>query len=110
MVEIPDLQVKKARRYSRVSGHDPRNLRPVDHPVESKSTIGREKLAPVSPDRTAVLTYLADDPSFSNVTQKTKSVGPRVTTNAEQVIALDPDLIVSGVTRAECLKSLTQAQ
>jgi hypothetical protein len=29
MVEISDLQVKKARRYSRVSGHEPRNLRPV---------------------------------------------------------------------------------
>jgi ABC-type Fe3+-citrate transport system substrate-binding protein len=44
------------------------------------------------------------------VTQEAKSVGPRVTANAEQVIALDPDLIVSGVTREECLKSLTQAQ
>lgn len=69
-----------------------------------------EKSKRWSPDRTAALTYLADDPSFSNVTQEAKSVGPRVTANAERVIALDADLIVSGVTRAECLKSLTQAQ
>jgi hypothetical protein len=64
----------------------------------------------VSADRIAAFTHLADDPSFSNVTQEAKSVGPRVTANAEQVIALDPDVTVSGVTRAECLKSLTQAQ
>jgi hypothetical protein len=63
-----------------------------------------------SPDRTAALTYLADDPSFSNVTQEAKSVGPRVTANAERVIAFDSNLIVSRVTRAECLKSLPQAQ
>jgi ABC-type Fe3+-citrate transport system substrate-binding protein len=46
----------------------------------------------------------------ANRLSRAKSVGPRVTANAEQVIALDPDLILSGVTRAECLKSLTQAQ
>lgn len=53
-------------------------------------------LALVSPDRIAALTYLAADPSLSNMTQEAKSVGPRVTANTEQVVALEPRLIVVG--------------
>lgn len=63
-------------------------------------------LALVSPDRIAALTYLADDPRYSNVTQEAKSVGPRVTANAEQVIGLDPDLIVVGHHTSESVRGL----
>ena len=51
-------------------------------------------LALVSPERIAALTYLADDLRFSNVVAEGRAVRHRVRANAEQVIALRPDLIL----------------
>ncbi len=51
-------------------------------------------LALVSSERIAALTYLVDDPSFSNVVIEAKTVRQRVRDNAEGVIALKPDLVL----------------
>lgn len=51
-------------------------------------------LALTPPERIAALTYLADDPGFSNVVAESQHVPHKVRANAEQVIALRPDLVI----------------
>ncbi len=48
----------------------------------------------VTPDRIAALTYLADEPSISNITVEAKQVQTKIRANGEAVIALKPDLVL----------------
>ena len=52
-------------------------------------------LALIPPQRILGLTYLADDPHYSNVVEAARQVGYKLRSNAEQVIALQPDLIIA---------------
>ncbi len=45
-------------------------------------------------ERIAALTYLSDDPGISNVTEQAKLVKTKVRANPEQIIALQPDLVL----------------
>ncbi|MDF2634303.1 MAG: ABC-type transporter, periplasmic subunit [Pelosinus sp.] len=47
----------------------------------------------VSKERILALTYLADDPSISNVAEQAKLIPKKVKGNAESIIALQPDLL-----------------
>ena len=47
----------------------------------------------VSKERIMALTYLADDPSISNVAEQAKLIPKKVRGNAESIIALQPDLL-----------------
>jgi iron complex transport system substrate-binding protein len=51
-------------------------------------------LALVEPERIVALSVFADDASVSNATEKAKLIANRVTGDAEQVVALDPDLVL----------------
>jgi iron complex transport system substrate-binding protein len=51
-------------------------------------------LALTSHVRIVALTYLADDPTYSNVTAEACAIPHKVKANAEQVLALQPDLII----------------
>ncbi len=59
-------------------------------------SIGTDELVAdlVPPERIAALTYHVDDPGVSNVVDKAKGVAARVRANPEQVIALQPDLLI----------------
>lgn len=48
----------------------------------------------VAPERIAALTYLADDPEISNITAQAQSIATKVRANPEQLIALQPDLLL----------------
>lgn len=52
-------------------------------------------LALIPPERILGLTYLADDPEYSNIVEAARQVHSKVHSNAEQVIALQPDLIIA---------------
>lgn len=52
-------------------------------------------LALIPPERILGLTYLADDPQYSNIVEAARQVHYKVHSNAEQVIALQPDLIIA---------------
>ncbi len=51
-------------------------------------------LALLPPERIVALTHLADNATYSNVVAEAQAVSHRVQANAEQVIALQPDLVV----------------
>lgn len=54
-----------------------------------------EMLAGMVPlERIMALTYLADDPGISNVTEQAGRIAAKVRANPEQLIALQPDLLV----------------
>ncbi|MGH7963824.1 MAG: ABC transporter substrate-binding protein, partial [Candidatus Binatia bacterium] len=63
-------------------------------------------LALVPPERIAALTFLADDPRYSNVVAQARSIPHKVQANAEQVIALQPDLIIMAVYVSASAKTL----
>lgn len=63
-------------------------------------------LALVPPERIAALTYLADSPRFSNVIVEARSIRSKIWPNAEQVIALQPDLIILAAYVSETAKML----
>lgn len=48
----------------------------------------------VEPKRIAALTYLADVPAISNITEQAKQVPKKIKANVESVIALQPDLLI----------------
>lgn len=48
----------------------------------------------VAAERIAAITYLADDPGISNITEQAGQITGRVRANAEQIIALQPDLLI----------------
>lgn len=63
-------------------------------------------LALVAPERIAALTYLADNPRFSNVVVQARSIRSKIWPNAEQVIALQPDLIIMAAYVSATAKTL----
>ncbi len=67
-------------------------------------------LSLVAPERIAALTYLADDEGISNVTQAAKQVQGRIKTDAESIIAVKPDLVITSNWQSpEIIKSLKEA-
>ncbi|HWR07410.1 ABC transporter substrate-binding protein [Sporomusa sp.] len=60
-------------------------------------TIGTDEflMALVPAERIAALTYLADDNSISNISAEAKSVSGKIHANAENVVAMSPDLAIT---------------
>ncbi len=67
---------------------------PPQRVVSLSLTADEILLALLPPKRIAALTHLADNATYSNVVAKARAVPHRVQANAEQVIALQPDLVV----------------
>lgn len=67
---------------------------PPQRVVSLSLTADEILLALLPPERIVALTHLADNPSYSNVVTGAQHVQGRVQANAEQVIALQPDLVV----------------
>lgn len=65
-------------------------------------------LALTPPERIAALTYLADDPRVSNVVAEARGIPHKVKANAEQVLALQPDLIIVSAHTNAAVKGLLQ--
>lgn len=63
-------------------------------------------LALTPPERITALTYLADNPTYSNVRGEARAVPHRVKANAEQVLALQPDLIIVSAHTNAAVKEL----
>src|SRR5215475_12086373 len=63
-------------------------------------------LALTLPERIAALTYLADDPRFSNVVAESQGIPHKVRTSAEQVLVLQPDLIIVSAHTDATVKAL----
>lgn len=63
-------------------------------------------LALAPPTRIVALTYLADDVRYSNVVAEAQSVPYRVRANAEQVLALRPDLVLVAAYTSAAVKAL----
>lgn len=60
-------------------------------------TLGTDELVMdlVSPDRIAALSYLADDPGISHISERSRKVPKKVRDyNAEALLALKPDLVI----------------
>lgn len=61
-------------------------------------------------ERIAALTYLVDDPGISNVTQEAKGIGRRVKAHPEEIIALQPDvLIIADWQPVELIQTIREA-
>ncbi|MBI3245838.1 MAG: ABC transporter substrate-binding protein [Deltaproteobacteria bacterium] len=65
-------------------------------------------LALTPPERIAALTYLADNPTYSNVRAEARAIPHKVKANAEQVLALQPDLIIVSAHTSADVKGLLQ--
>jgi iron complex transport system substrate-binding protein len=64
----------------------------------------------VSPERLIALSYLVDNPTYSNIVTEATAVSHRVTSDAEHLIGLNPDLVlVAFYSRAEFVKLLEEA-
>jgi len=64
----------------------------------------------VSPDRLAGVTYLVDDPTISNIIGVVPPSVPRIATEIETLLALQPDLVlVANYTRTETVRLLIAA-
>lgn len=85
-----------------------------DRPVKIVSLplgISEMLLSIVDKSSIAALTNYVDDPAVSNVTELAKGVGQRLDSNAEKVIALQPDLVlVDSWAQAEFIKQLRDAK
>ncbi|QDR79111.1 ABC transporter substrate-binding protein [Sporomusa termitida] len=60
-------------------------------------TIGTDEMLTglVPAERIAALTYLADDSSISNISETAKQVPGKIRANAESVVAMSPDLVIT---------------
>ncbi len=64
----------------------------------------------VDKSRIAAMTYYADDAKVSNIAAEAKGVGKRTETNAEKIIAMQPDLVlVDNMADANVIKQLRDA-
>ncbi|ACL77494.1 ABC transporter substrate-binding protein [Ruminiclostridium cellulolyticum] len=64
----------------------------------------------VDKSRIAAMTYYADDAKVSNIAGEAKGVGKRTESNAEKIIALQPDLVLmDNMTDANVVKQLKDA-
>jgi iron complex transport system substrate-binding protein len=67
-------------------------------------------IALVEPSRLLGVTYLADDPGVSNMTQEAAAVPHKVRADPEQIISLQPDLVfVASYLRGEFIRLLQAA-
>jgi len=66
-------------------------------------------LALTPPERITALTYLADDPTYSNVRAEAHAIPHKVKANAEQVLALQPDLIIVSAHTNAAVKGLLRS-
>jgi iron complex transport system substrate-binding protein len=59
-------------------------------------TLGTDEilLGLVPVERITALTYLADDPGISNIAEQAKQIPKKVKANPEEIIALQPDLLI----------------
>lgn len=76
-------------------------------------TLGTDELllSLCAPERIAALSTLADDATYSNVTEAARQVAGRTATSAEQTLRFQPDLVfVASYTRAELLTLLAAAR
>lgn len=63
----------------------------------------------VTPERIAALNYLADDSGISNISEQAKTVSRKIRSNAESIIALQPDLVlISDWQSAELIQTLRE--
>jgi iron complex transport system substrate-binding protein len=75
--------------------------------IVSLNLAADEVLLALTPrERIAALTYLADDPLYSNVTAEARAIPHKVKANAEQVLALQPDLIIVSAHTNAAVKAL----
>ena len=75
-------------------------------------TLGTDEIlfSLVDPKRIAAVTYLATDPGVSHVAAAAKQVPNKIRANLEQVVALQPDLVlVATYTSTDVVKQLTEA-
>ncbi len=64
----------------------------------------------VDKNRIAAMTYYADDAKVSNIADEAKGVGKRIESNAEKIIALQPDLVfLDKMADANVIKQLRDA-
>lgn len=64
----------------------------------------------IDKSRIAALTYYVDDANVSNIAAEAKGVGKRTETNAEKIIALQPDLVLmDSMSDANVIKQLRDA-
>ncbi|HEY3425044.1 MAG TPA: ABC transporter substrate-binding protein [Negativicutes bacterium] len=64
----------------------------------------------ISVERIAALTYLADDGGISNVAEQAKQVSVKIRANAETIISLQPDLVVTAdLHPAELIQTIRDA-
>lgn len=76
-------------------------------------TLGTDEIlfSLVDPTRIAAITYLATDPGISHVAEAAKRVPNKIRANLEQVVALQPDLVlVATYTSMDVVKQLTEAR
>ena len=65
----------------------------------------------VDKSRIAAMTYYTDDAKVSNIADEAKGVGTRTETNAEKIIALQPDLVLmDNLADANVIKQLRDAK
>lgn len=65
----------------------------------------------VEKSRIAAMTYYVDDVNVSNVADKAKGVGQRIESDAEKIIALQPDLVLlDSWTKDDLIKQLRDAK
>ncbi|RLB44984.1 MAG: hypothetical protein DRJ42_30960 [Deltaproteobacteria bacterium] len=68
-------------------------------------------LGPEAQEQLAALSTFADDPAASNVTSEARAIEARVHGDAERILSLDPDLIVTGpYTRPEAMALLSRSR
>lgn len=96
--------------------HDPsgivRSIASPPHRIVSVALAADEFLAALTTyERIAGVTYIADDPTVSNVVGRYPAVLPRTSTNVEALLAIDPDLvIVAPFTQPDTIAQLLAAK
>lgn len=92
-------------RPHRLHGHPPPPAFPPRRIVSLNLAADEILLALTPPERIAALTSLADDPRFSNVATAARRIPHRVHSNAEHVIALQPDLVIVSAFTSAAVKT-----
>jgi len=88
----------------------PRPVAPPQRIVSATLATDEILLSLIEPSRIAALTYYADDPGISNVTDRAGIVPKRIRADAEEIVALAPDFVfVARYTNEELLRFLEGA-
>lgn len=95
-----------AQVHQEVTSFPPKPLRIVSLSLAADEIL----LSLVEKERIQALTYLALDPEISNVSSKALGVRNHINTDAEKIIALQPDLVItSSFTPSEVVSMLEEA-